>query len=273
MYDALDPLRRLSPNAPADIYHNPHELNRTSKEPYNPRNTLLKGAITKNGGDSYHSSGTRKHTARELALFQSFPYGYKFEGPQTKAKEQIGNAFPPVMAAAMYRTIAQTLEAYDHGFIDAEDDVCDIDTALELMDIQIPGSEGTPIDLLNPDPNPVRSKYKYLTRSPEASRPQTPTSAKRRTVFGRGTDIEPERERERKRSKKKEKHRAKARSSFDLLGEGSPSPSPSSRRYMPYQPKKSALDDEEFTEAERLWLAKEEELRVAKENGDFMELE
>ncbi|KAF2655768.1 S-adenosyl-L-methionine-dependent methyltransferase [Lophiostoma macrostomum CBS 122681] len=235
VYDALDPLRRMSPLAAPDPYHNPDDLKRIKKEPYEPRNKLLKGAITKNGGDSYHYSGTRKHTARELALFQSFPWDYQFCGPQTKAKEQIGNAFPPVMAAALYRSIAKTLEAYDRGFIEAEDDVCDVEQALALLDIEIPGSQDTPIDLMDPVKFPVPARFRYITRSPEASRATTPV--KRRSVFGGGTDIEPEVARQpRKRVTSMADSRMGRRRSSSSSG---------------------GLEDLQLTTEERAWLAVE----------------
>ena len=45
----------------------------------------------------------RMLTARELALATSFPDGYVFCGGDTAAKNQIGNAVPPVLAEALYR--------------------------------------------------------------------------------------------------------------------------------------------------------------------------
>lgn len=111
-----------------DQYHQPRPAT-NPREATNPKD-FLKGCITTGGSDSYHYSGLRKWTPRELSLFQSFPYGYKFTGSNTEATKQIGNAFPPVMAEAMYRTIIKTLEAFDNGLIDAEEPIFDIDETI-----------------------------------------------------------------------------------------------------------------------------------------------
>ncbi|KAI0569271.1 S-adenosyl-L-methionine-dependent methyltransferase [Pyrenophora tritici-repentis] len=73
------------------------------------------------GVTSLHPSGKRNFTTRELALLQSLPHDHCLTGRQSKAVKRIGNMFPPVMAEAVYRTCAQILEAFDHGFITAED--------------------------------------------------------------------------------------------------------------------------------------------------------
>jgi DNA (cytosine-5)-methyltransferase 1 len=96
------------------------------KTPYDPHN-FLKGCITTGGGDNYHYAGKRRYTAREMSLFQSFPYHYQFSGRPTQAMKQVGNAFPPVIAEAMYKTIIMALAAYDDGLISAEDDLTNLD--------------------------------------------------------------------------------------------------------------------------------------------------
>ena len=96
---------------------------------YSPH-SFLKGCITSGGGENYHPSGQRRFTPRELSLFQSFPYEYKWTGGMGEATKQIGNAFPPVVAEALYRTITKTLEAFDKGYIEAEDDITDLDEVL-----------------------------------------------------------------------------------------------------------------------------------------------
>lgn len=121
----IKPLERMGRRAWNDIYHQPKPA-QSPREPINPE-TFLKGCITTGGSESYHYSGTRRWTVRELSLFQSFPYGYKFTGSNTEATKQIGNAFPPVVAQAMYCTIVKTLEAFDRGLIDAEEPIFDID--------------------------------------------------------------------------------------------------------------------------------------------------
>ena len=63
---------------------------------------------------------------------------YQFTGAQGEAKKQIGNAFPPVMAQAMYQVIAQTLEAFEKGLIGAEDDLSDLDAILRPSGESVP---------------------------------------------------------------------------------------------------------------------------------------
>ncbi|KAF1929411.1 S-adenosyl-L-methionine-dependent methyltransferase [Didymella exigua CBS 183.55] len=123
--DALRVMERLGPRASDDPYHQPKPM-ASAKTPYDPR-SFLKGCITTGGGDNYHFSGKRRYTPREMALFQSFPYEYQFSGRPSQAMKQVGNAFPPGIAEAMYRTIRMTLEAYDDGLIGAEDDLTDLE--------------------------------------------------------------------------------------------------------------------------------------------------
>ncbi|EUC35618.1 hypothetical protein COCCADRAFT_3158 [Bipolaris zeicola 26-R-13] len=115
--DALLPLRQLGYEAATDPYNQPRFF-ASPRTPYN-MNSHLKGCITTGGTTSYHPSGTRPFTARELSLFQSFPPNYQFTGSKSEATKQAGNAFPPIMAEALYRSIAKTLKAYDQDLIGA----------------------------------------------------------------------------------------------------------------------------------------------------------
>ncbi|EUC42175.1 hypothetical protein COCMIDRAFT_39720 [Bipolaris oryzae ATCC 44560] len=117
--DALRPLRNLAYEAATDIYNQPRFF-ASPRTPYSA-NSYLKGCITTGGTTSYHPSGTRPFTARELSLFQSFPLSYQFTGSKSEATKQAGNAFPPIMAEALYRSIAKTLKAFDQDLIGAED--------------------------------------------------------------------------------------------------------------------------------------------------------
>lgn len=133
---------RLGQRALDDPYHQPKPMANT-KTPYDPE-SFLKGCITTSGGDNYHYSGKRKYTPREMALFQSFPYHYQFSGRPTQAMKQVGNAFPPVIAEAMYRTIKMTLEAYDDGLIGAEDDLTDHESVFAQLRLTSSGTSPTP---------------------------------------------------------------------------------------------------------------------------------
>jgi DNA (cytosine-5)-methyltransferase 1 len=153
-----------------------------NKEPYNPLTTMLKGCITTDGGaDNYHYNGKRKLTPRELCLFQSFPIDYHFTEVKGEAIKQIGNAFPPVMAEAMYRTVAKTLEALDHKLINAEDTIDNIDALLQDKGIVIPVASQSP--------------YRYLKRSNGSVHSRNPGPS---SLFGR-REIAPEGSNGRKR--------------------------------------------------------------------------
>jgi DNA (cytosine-5)-methyltransferase 1 len=54
-----------------------------------------------------------KLTVEMAAVVQGFPKGWKFMGRKTAAYRQVGNAFPPPVAAAVGRGIAAALEAAD----------------------------------------------------------------------------------------------------------------------------------------------------------------
>lgn len=171
--DALQPLERLGRRAFEDPYHQPDKLRSKNEAPYDPETSLLKGCVTTGGGENYHYSGSRAYTPREASLFQSFPYGYMFTGSKTEAMKQIGNAFPPVMAEALYRSAAKTLEAYDSGLIEAEEDIDDdVDAYLERKEAF----------------NLPRSSYRYLSRPTVASNLPRQSVA---PLFSRQTHIEP----------------------------------------------------------------------------------
>ena len=164
------PIQRLALRPSNDPYHQP-------KTAQNPRpaysaHTFLKGCITTSGPDSYHYSGLRKYTPRELSLFQSFPYTYKFTGGMGEATKQIGNAFPPIMAEAMYRTIAKTLEAFDKQFIDAEDDlsVSDLDGILRRKGINMRSAPSFGRPLFEAPARTVSQPSRYFVRDENDSR-------------------------------------------------------------------------------------------------------
>lgn len=50
-------------------------------------------------------------TVEQAAIIQGFPKGWEFDGGKTAQYRQVGNAFPPPVAAAVGKSIIQVLEA------------------------------------------------------------------------------------------------------------------------------------------------------------------
>ncbi|MBU2647866.1 DNA cytosine methyltransferase [bacterium] len=75
-----------------------------------PARTLL-AHLGKDGYSHIHydSNQARTISVREAARFHSFPDGFVFSGTMNPAFRQIGNAVPPLMAAALAKTIQHTL--------------------------------------------------------------------------------------------------------------------------------------------------------------------
>lgn len=109
----------------------------------------------------------------------------------TQATKQIGNAFPSVMAEALFRSAAKTLEAFDNGLISVEDDLSDLDALLARKGIVIPQMPLNRLSLLDgpAGSSSVTSPYRYLTSSDSASETESPTKIS--SPFSRGSDIEP----------------------------------------------------------------------------------
>lgn len=65
----------------------------------------------------HHPSNERRMTARELAVVQSFPVDFVFEGTQSSVYRQIGNAVPVEMARALGREFSRidAIEKADSG--------------------------------------------------------------------------------------------------------------------------------------------------------------
>jgi DNA (cytosine-5)-methyltransferase 1 len=70
--------------------------------------------ITCGGSRNPHPNGLRSFTAREIACLQTFPFMHSFANANlTTARKQIGNAYPPAMARAVFKTIIQSLQETD----------------------------------------------------------------------------------------------------------------------------------------------------------------
>ena len=76
-------------------------------------NALCSTVLTKcdpHWGSFFHPEQDRVISVREAARIQSFPDYYEFLGSVTQQYEQVGNAVPPMMAAAIGSTIYEALD-------------------------------------------------------------------------------------------------------------------------------------------------------------------
>ena len=174
--DALEPLQRLGDRA-ISTYHNPHQMPKIHKEPYDPYTEFV-GCVTCNGTDRPHPSGERDFTPVELGLLQGLPIHHHLSGSKTEAIKQVGNMFPPTMAELVFRVIAQILEAYDHGLIEADDEIEDLNITLIEKGVDIPELTSNPtsvVDLTAPA-DVAASPYLYLSRPELSDAPNTPVN-------------------------------------------------------------------------------------------------
>lgn len=77
--------------------------------------TQAKTITTNAGQGNYHPSGKRPYTLRELASLQTFPLYHSFAGARgvTEMKRQIGNAVPPLLSKAFFRSVKKSLKESD----------------------------------------------------------------------------------------------------------------------------------------------------------------
>lgn len=78
-------------------------------------NIQAKTVTTNAGQGNYHPSGKRPYTLRELARLQTFPLYHSFAGGKgiTEKRRQVGNAVPPLLAKAVFRSIVKSLKESD----------------------------------------------------------------------------------------------------------------------------------------------------------------
>jgi DNA (cytosine-5)-methyltransferase 1 len=112
--------RRIAPGTPEY-----EQLRRETVPPYNPNKfpnkwrkmeadrpaRTLMAHLGKDGYSHIHydSDQARTISVREAARLQSFPDGFRFEGPMNPAFRQIGNAVPPLLGAAIAREMMGVL--------------------------------------------------------------------------------------------------------------------------------------------------------------------
>ena len=184
--DALRPLEQQAHGfRRPDPYHRPELEKQLNEQAFDPHTNLAK-CITTSGGDNVHYSGKRSNTCRELSQFQGFRTTFHFTGSVTEAKKQCGNAWPVKSNTVYFLTWAAHMEAFDHGFIDAEDEVLDLYDFLENKGITIPKPAPIDVDLFDTGSPAPESEYRYLPRIDKTVKPRFPLQ-----LWGRRKEIDP----------------------------------------------------------------------------------
>ncbi|KAF9698369.1 hypothetical protein EKO04_003611 [Ascochyta lentis] len=160
--DALRPLMRVESRFSNHKYHQKQRERKMDSIPIDPHVSMA-NCITTSGGNNVHYSGQRAMTVMELAQLQLFDLQSQFAGSVTEAKKQCGNAW--VTSKNYFLLSAATLEAFDNGIIEAEDDIVDLYDFLEQKGvritrptIEIDGTSATA------GATPAQSQYRYLSR-------------------------------------------------------------------------------------------------------------
>jgi DNA (cytosine-5)-methyltransferase 1 len=81
---------------------NGNQENACERRACEPAGTLFFGART-NAVDFVGEQGTRRVTVEEAAILQSFRPDYPWQGTKSQRYQQVGNAVPPLLAAAVLR--------------------------------------------------------------------------------------------------------------------------------------------------------------------------
>ncbi|KAI0204457.1 S-adenosyl-L-methionine-dependent methyltransferase [Astrocystis sublimbata] len=97
-------------------------------------NQTLRRCITTNGGyGNHHPDGRRNFTLREYATLQTFPVEWPFG--KIDRKRQIGNAFPPLVAKALYTHLRKWLEKQDRVYTIENELIDEDDPDIEIYDL------------------------------------------------------------------------------------------------------------------------------------------
>ena len=156
---------------------------------YDPYTKFVDCLVTKGASCPHHSG--EDFTPLQLAYLQSLDYHFHLEGSWRQAIKQVGNMFPALMAELIYTSCAQTLEAFDHGLIDADDEIDDLNVTLIEKGVDIPGSNLASASLFDGDDLVSTSPYRYI-KPPVLSDAVhvTPSSAWAKRKFGEEDSID-----------------------------------------------------------------------------------
>jgi DNA (cytosine-5)-methyltransferase 1 len=98
------------------------------------------------------------------------------------------------MAEALYRTIAKTLEAFDQGHIEAEDDLSDLDDILQCKGVKLRNTVPLPRLQFGAPLRPSGHAARYLVRDQPRSEQ---ASLRKRPRFAQGSNAKPQASRNR----------------------------------------------------------------------------
>lgn len=186
---ALERLERLGHRLTPDKYYKVQKHVSPQERVYNPYTKFVDCLVTK-GATCPHPSG-EEFNPRQLAELQSLPPDFHLTGSWRQAIKQVGNMFPPLMAELIYRSCAQTLEAFDHGWINADEEIDDINVTLIEKGVDIPGSSLASASLIDGGDSVSASPYRYL-RPPVLSDAVhvAPSSAWAKRKFGEDDSVD-----------------------------------------------------------------------------------